>query len=80
MLAIFGEMVCSMAFIFGFLYRLAMLPMIFTMCILQCHSERLCLEESPTKRAHCMRSLTLVRDDITITLNKTERSEEFSTK
>ena len=26
-LAIFGEMVCSMAFIFGFLYRLAMLPM-----------------------------------------------------
>ena len=25
-LAIFGEMVCSMAFIFGFLYRLAMLP------------------------------------------------------
>lgn len=32
-LAIFGEMVCSMAFIFGFLYRLAMLPMIFTMCI-----------------------------------------------
>ena len=46
----------------------------------QYHSERLCLEESPTKRAHCMRSLTLVRDDITITLNKTERSEEFSTK
>ena len=32
-LAIFGEMVCSMAFIFGFLYRLAMIPMIFTMCI-----------------------------------------------
>lgn len=32
-LAIFGEMVCSMAFIIGFLYRLAMLPMIFTMCI-----------------------------------------------
>ncbi|WP_455673209.1 DoxX family protein [Phocaeicola sp.] len=30
-LAIFGEMVCSMAFIFGFLYRLAMIPMIFTM-------------------------------------------------
>ena len=30
---VFGEMVCSMAFIFGFLYRLAMLPMIFTMCI-----------------------------------------------
>ena len=29
----FGEMVCSMAFIFGFLYRLAMIPMIFTMCI-----------------------------------------------
>ena len=32
-LAIFGEMVCSMAFIFGFLYLLAMIPMIFTMCI-----------------------------------------------
>ena len=32
-LAIFGEMICSMAFIVGFLYRLAMIPMIFTMCI-----------------------------------------------
>ncbi|WP_300698181.1 DoxX family protein [Bacteroides sp.] len=32
-LAIFGELVCSMAFIVGFLYRLAMIPMIFTMCI-----------------------------------------------
>lgn len=30
-LAIFGEMICSMAFILGFLYRLAMIPMIFTM-------------------------------------------------
>ena len=30
-LAIFGEMACSMAFIIGFLYRLAMIPMIFTM-------------------------------------------------
>ena len=30
-LAIFGELVCSMAFIVGILYRLAMLPMIFTM-------------------------------------------------
>lgn len=30
-LAIFGELVCSMAFIIGILYRLAMLPMIFTM-------------------------------------------------
>ena len=30
-LAIFGELVCSMAFIIGFLYRLAMIPMIFTM-------------------------------------------------
>ena len=30
-LAIFGELVCSMAFIVGLLYRLAMLPMIFTM-------------------------------------------------
>ena len=29
-LAIFGELACSMAFIIGFLYRLAM-PMIFTM-------------------------------------------------
>ena len=32
-LAIFGEMICSVAFIVGFLYRLAMIPMIFTMCI-----------------------------------------------
>ena len=32
-LAIFGELFCSMAFIIGFLYRLAMIPMIFTMCI-----------------------------------------------
>ena len=30
-LAIFGELACSMAFIIGFLYRLAMIPMIFTM-------------------------------------------------
>lgn len=30
-LAIFGELVCSMAFIVWLLYRLAMLPMIFTM-------------------------------------------------
>lgn len=30
-LAIFGELACSLAFIFGALYRLAMLPMIFTM-------------------------------------------------
>ena len=30
-LAIFAELVCSMAFIIGFLYRLAMIPMIFTM-------------------------------------------------
>jgi putative oxidoreductase len=32
-LAIFGELVCSMAFIIGFLYRLAMIPMIFTMIV-----------------------------------------------
>lgn len=32
-LAIFGEMICSIAFISGLLYRLAMIPMIFTMCI-----------------------------------------------
>lgn len=30
-LAIFGEMLCSVGFIFGALYRLAMIPMIFTM-------------------------------------------------
>ncbi|MDR0894181.1 MAG: DoxX family protein [Prevotellaceae bacterium] len=33
LLAIFGEMACSIAFIGGILYRLAMIPMIFTMCI-----------------------------------------------
>ena len=32
-LAIFGELAWSMAFIIGFLYRLAMIPMIFTMCV-----------------------------------------------
>ena len=32
-LAIFGELACSMAFIIGFLYRLAMIPMIFPMCV-----------------------------------------------
>ena len=32
-LAIFVELACSMAFIIGFLYRLAMIPMIFTMCV-----------------------------------------------
>lgn len=32
-LAIFGELFCSMGFIVGFLYRLAMIPMIFTMVI-----------------------------------------------
>ena len=32
-LAIFGERACSIGFIFGALYRLAMIPMIFTMCM-----------------------------------------------
>ena len=32
-LAIFGEVICSVAFIFGFLYRLAMIPMIITMAV-----------------------------------------------
>ncbi len=32
-LAIFAEVFCTMGFITGFLYRLSMLPMIFTMCI-----------------------------------------------
>ena len=32
-LAIFGELVCSMGFIIGFLYRLAMIPMIFTISV-----------------------------------------------
>lgn len=32
-LAIFGELVCSMAFIADLFYRLAMLPMIFTMAM-----------------------------------------------
>lgn len=32
-LAIFAELFCSMAFIIGFLYRLAMIPMIFTMLV-----------------------------------------------
>ena len=32
-LAIFGELVCSIGFIFGFLYRLCMIPMMFTMFI-----------------------------------------------
>ena len=32
-LAIFGELICSMAFIIGFVYRLAMIPMICTMLV-----------------------------------------------
>ncbi|WP_321331476.1 DoxX family protein [uncultured Bacteroides sp.] len=32
-LAIFGELICSIAFIFGFLYRLSMIPMIITMSV-----------------------------------------------
>ena len=32
-LDIFGELACSIGFIFGALYRLAMIPMIFTMCM-----------------------------------------------
>lgn len=32
-LAIFGELFCSVAFIFGFLYRLSMIPMIVTMLV-----------------------------------------------
>lgn len=32
-LAIFGEMACSIAFILGLFYRLAMIPMIFTMAM-----------------------------------------------
>ncbi|MGI6814506.1 DoxX family protein [Bacteroides sp. KG156] len=32
-LAIFGELACSAAFIAGFLYRLSMIPMIFTMAV-----------------------------------------------
>lgn len=31
LLAIFGELICSISFIFGFLYRLCMIPMIVTM-------------------------------------------------
>lgn len=30
-LALFAEIICPLAFIFGFLYRLALIPMIFTM-------------------------------------------------
>ncbi|MDR0938906.1 MAG: DoxX family protein [Mediterranea sp.] len=32
-LAIFGEFFCSLACVFGFLYRLSMIPMIVTMCV-----------------------------------------------
>lgn len=32
-LAIFAEFFCALAFVFGFLYRLCMIPMVFTMCI-----------------------------------------------
>ena len=33
LLAIFAEVICSLGFITGTLYRLALIPMIFTMCI-----------------------------------------------
>lgn len=32
-LAIFGELFCSVGFIVGAFYRLALIPMIFTMCV-----------------------------------------------
>ncbi|MCI6161364.1 MAG: DoxX family protein [Prevotellaceae bacterium] len=32
-LAIFGELACSLSFVFGFLSRLVLIPMIFTMCV-----------------------------------------------
>lgn len=32
-MAVFGELVCSVAFIFGFLTRLTVIPMIFTMIV-----------------------------------------------
>ena len=32
-LAIFGEVICSAGFIAGLFYRLALIPMIFTMCV-----------------------------------------------
>ena len=32
-LAIFGELFCSIAFLFGFLYRLSMLPMLVTLLV-----------------------------------------------
>ena len=32
-LAIFGELICSLAFILGFLYRLSLIPMIVTMAV-----------------------------------------------
>ena len=32
-LAIFGEVICSLGFMAGALYRLALIPMIFTMCV-----------------------------------------------
>lgn len=32
-LAIFAELICSMAFVIGVLYRLALIPMIFTMAV-----------------------------------------------
>jgi putative oxidoreductase len=32
-LAIFGELACSIGFMLGLLYRLAIIPMMFTMCV-----------------------------------------------
>lgn len=32
-LAIFGELACSLGFVVGAFYRLALIPMIFTMCV-----------------------------------------------
>ena len=45
----------------------------------QCHSERLCREESPAKRALLYEILSYVRDDIIVILNRTEWSEESQT-
>ena len=41
-LSIFGELVCGLAFVFGFLTRLALLPMIFTMIVALVDSSTKC--------------------------------------
>ena len=71
-LAIFGELACSMAFIIGFLYRLAMIPMIFTMCVafFIVHGNDICIDVYYRTGKICRRPLDFPISFSQIEINK----------